>query len=196
MLTIGIQNSMVVSGIVINDVRSVAADNMINATEDIPVGIAGTAGAAGAMTVAAGHGYTTGTEVVCVSWLDAGAVKYRYGCTITVSPETVITCAGGTGDTLPTSGAVVICKKTEINLAFLGTDLKALSIGADIALVATVEDAGGVELAVSTSAKGAYSWDSGNGAPNPVTGDSIILANVYNRGITAGTVGIIAAYDN
>lgn len=191
MSTISIRNSILGGGLVLEDNKSLDVDNIITATESIQAGVAGTAGSAGAMTLAEGHGITD-SDIVAVTW----ATGKRYGCTVSNSGATSITVSSGTGDTLPTSGAVVISKKTEIDLAFSGTNLSALSMGADIATMITLEDAGGVELYKAISANEAYQWNANNGETNPVTGDSIIRANVYNQGTSAGTAKILAAYNN
>ena len=186
-----VKNVFIGGGIRLENTREFTADNIINATEDVSAGIAGTAGASGVMTVAGGHGYTDGQKV-CVF----GAFGVNYGGTVSESGSTSFKVSGGAGDTLPTSGAVVISHQIELDIVFSGSNAKALFIGGDVALACTLEDVGGVELYKTFSANGAYQWDSGNEPTCPVDGDSIILAHVYNKGLTAGTVTIMVGYDN
>lgn len=191
MSTISIRNSIIAAGETVQDNTSVEVDNVINASETVTAGVAGTAGEGGVMTLSSGHGITD-ADTVAVIW----ATGYRHGCTVSSYDSASVTLTGGAGDTLPTSGAVVVSKQIEIDLAFSGSQMKALSIGADIGLIATLEDAGGVELAKQIAAGRAYQWDSDNGESNPVAEDSIILAHVYAQSATAGTAKIIVGYDN
>ena len=187
--TISIRNSMIGGGVTANSNRSITVDNIINASEAVAAGKAGTAGEAGVMT-SASHGFTS--ETISVYW----ATGYRYGCTIDSYDTNTVTLSGGTGDALPTSDAVVLAAPVEIDLAFTGANMTALSMGADILCGINLEDAGGVELAKNIAANGAYQYDSGCGESNPVTGDEIIKANVWNKSTTAGTAVVMVGYDN
>ena len=186
-----IRNSFIGGGVKVDHVRTIPADNLIYATEDIPAGVAGTAGNAGVMTLAEGHGFVD-NDVVCVS----GTFGSYYNGVVSSAGATSITVSSGAGDSLPTAGAVVICKKTELDIVFSGSDAVVIFLGGPVALTSTLEDAGGVELVRETSAGGAYQWDLDNGDANPVTGDSIIKAHVYNRGTVASTVSIMVGYNN
>lgn len=191
MSTISIRNQMTMGGVTAQDSKNIEVDNVINASESIAVGLAATAGAAGVMTLASGHGITD-SDIVAVS----GSFGYRHGCTVSAYDSTSITVASGAGDELPTSGAVVVGVQQEIDLAFSGTELEAISIGGTSAIIAALNDAGGVELVKSIAASSAYQWNSANGETNPVTGDSIISAHVYPTSTTAGNVTILAGYNN
>ncbi len=190
--TITVRNSMIGGGVTVQDNRSITADNVIVASETLPVGQAGTAGADGVMTLGT-HAFTD-ASVVAVTW----ATGCRYGCACSAYDATTLTVNGatGAGDALPTSGAVVVGLQTEIDLAFVATNMVALSVGCDQTAKVTLNDAGGIELAVDVAANGAYAWDSGNGVTNPITGDSIITAECYPKSVTAGTIQILVAYDN
>lgn len=186
-----VRTSFITGGLTAESNRTIVADNFINATETIPAGLAGTAGSAGVMTLLAGHGITN-SDIVSVYW----ATGFAYNCTVGSAGATEITVTGVEGDALPTSGAVVICKVTEVDISVLGTDVKALFAGGDVMLGIAFEDAGGVELFRTTATNTAYEWDTASGDANPITGDSIIKANVYNRSTTAGSVTIAIGYDN
>ncbi|MDD5729453.1 MAG: hypothetical protein PHV59_12915, partial [Victivallales bacterium] len=178
-------------GITASNTREITADNLLNASESIPVGIAATAGAAGVMTMPTGHGLQNGDKVAV-----SGAFGVYYNGEVSEAGANAITVSGGAGDALPVSGDVVVAKQVEIDLAFDGTQLAALSLGGDISLAITLETSATVALAKSTIGNGAYQWDSGNGETNPITGDDIVKAHVYNRGIVAGTATIMVGYDN
>lgn len=190
-MSVSIRNTMSMAGVNASDNRSITVDNEIKASETIAAGKSGTAGAAGVMTLGTSHGFTD-ADVVAVIW----ATGFRYNCTISSYDGTTVTVSSGAGDSLPTSGAVVVSKQQEIDLAFDGDQLQALSIGADIGIVATLEDGSTVHVAKQIEAAGAYQWDSGNGETNPVAGDSVTKAHVYAASTTAGTATILAAYDN
>lgn len=190
--TISIRNLTQVAGKNLTDTRAVTADNLIDSTETVPAGVAGVAGLAGAMTsLPTGHGLTD-ADIVCVTW----AAGYRYNCTLSSTGANATTVAAGAGDTLPTSGAVVISKQAELDVGVLGTNLAYLFLGCDVAAVITLESTGAVEIAVSVAAGGAYQWDSGTGIANPVTGDAIVKSHYYAKTATAGTAQLFMAYDN
>jgi hypothetical protein len=186
-----IKKSIGGGGITVTDNRDVTADNIIIGSEPIPAGVAGTGAAASAITMPTGHGFTDG-QVVCVS----GTFGAYYNGTISLSGQNTITVTGGAGDTLPTSGAVVVSLQVEIDMGFLGTNMAVISVGGDIALETTLETSGAVQLVKATAANASYQWDSGSGDVNPITGDAIVKAHVYNRGVAAGTITILVGYDN
>jgi hypothetical protein len=191
MSQVSIRNSMSLAGTTAQDNKTLEVDNIISATEDIVAGDSGTAGESGVMTLSSGHGITD-ANTVAVIW----ALGYRYGCTVDSYGDTSVTLSGGAGDTLPTSGAVVVSVQSEIDLAFAGAQLQALSMGGDIALIIALEDVGGVELVKAIDANAAYQWNSENGETNPVDADNIIKATAYAQSTTAGTATVLAAYNN
>jgi hypothetical protein len=101
-------------------------DNVLKLNGVIPAGVAGTAGAAGVMTLGSSHGFTDADVVMC-TW----ATGRRYACTISAYDGTTVTLATGTGDELPTSGAVVVSKLLEIDLAVLGTNVGFIMLKSD-----------------------------------------------------------------
>jgi hypothetical protein len=186
-----IRKTIVIDGVSYPDNRDISVDNVISAGGLIPAGIAATAGADGVMTMPTGHGFTD-NQVVCVS----GTFGAYYNGTVSNAGANAITISGGAGDALPTSGAVVVSLQVEIDIAFLGTNMIALSIGGTIPVCVTLETASAVQLVKSTAANSAYQWDSGSGDANPVTGDAITKAHAYNLGTTSASISIIVAYDN
>lgn len=157
----------------------------------IAAGVAGTAGEAGVMTMPEGHGFTDG-QYVCVTW----ATGKHYNAILSSCGATSITVGSGDGDALPTSGAVVVALKTAITAAFSGTDVVALAVSSTAAALVSINDAGGVELALDLEANKSFIWTDEDGSTNPVTGDSIIVANAYATTTTAGTVKLGVALNN
>ena len=191
MSQVSIRNSMSLGGETAQDNKTIEVDNVISASGAVVAGDAGTAGEAGVITLSSGHGITD-ADTVAVIW----ATGYRYGCTVSSYGATSVTLTGGAGDALPTSGAVVVSVQSEIDLAFSGTQLQALSIGGDIAMIIVLEDDDGVELVKATAANAPYQWNSENGEANPITGDAIIAVHAYAQGTTAGTTKALVAYNN
>lgn len=189
--TISVVASITGGGQVLQSSRNVSVDNVIVAAEAIAAGKTGTAGAAGVMTLGTGHGLTT-ANVVSVTW----AVGRRYDCSITAYDSTTITLGTGAGDSLPTAGAVVVSSKTEIDLAFNGAELQAISIGGDQPFIVALEDVSTVKLEVDTVANSTYQWDSGNGVTNPLAAAAPIKANAYAKAAVAGTLKILVGYLN
>lgn len=185
------RSSKIGGGVTGFDNRDITYDAMITAVATIPSGVAGTAGATGAMAMPTGHGFAN-SDVVSVS----GTFGVNYGGVVSGAGTNTITVSGGTGDTLPVTGAVVVAEVIEMDVAVNGDNIRLLHVGGDIATQFTLEDAGGIELAKATVASGGFQWDYGNGYDNPIAGDSIIKANIYNRGTTAGTMTVMIGYDN
>lgn len=170
---------------------SETVDNVLKGTGTISAGIAGTAGEAGVMTLATGHGLTLSDVVMC-KW----STGRRYNCTISLVNGDAVTLATGAGDTLPTAGAVVVSKQLEIDAAVTGANVEFIMLQTDVAATFTLEDAGGVELARNIAAGAFYLWTYSSGDTNPITGDDIIKCHVYNAGTTAGNAVIIIGYIN
>ncbi len=166
-------------------------DNVLKLNGVIPAGVAGTAGAAGVMTLGSSHGFTDADVVMC-TW----ATGRRYACTISAYDGTTVTLATGTGDELPTSGDVVVSKLLEIDAAVLGTNVNFIMLKSDVAATFTLEDAGGIELARNVAAGAAYIWAESSGDTNPITGDSITKCHVWNETAVAGSATGLIGYDN
>lgn len=191
-MNLTIKNITTVLGMSVQADRILTPHQAINSNGiAIAAGKAGTAGAAGVMTLGVGHGITD-AMLVTLSW----AAGVRYNCTVSSYDSTTITLTGGAGDALPVAGAVVASVPAQIDVSFLGTNLKALSVGADVNAHFTLQNADTVHLAKSVAAESAYQWDSGNGEANPITGDPILCLYISNRSATAGVLKYIIAYDN
>ena len=189
-----IQNITRVNGKNVTDYKTLNPEAILDDGKTLPAGQAGTAGLAGVMTLQAGHGLTT-QSVVAVSWLESGVQKRRYNCSITHTETDSVTVATGAGDTLPTSGAVIVSSRVQLNMSFDGSDLEYLFLGSDVPAVMTLETAVAVQLVADIGGGDAYQWRSGCGT-NPVDGDDIVACNCYSLGVVAGSAEAVAAYDN
>lgn len=177
------------------DDRTVTVDNVISASEtsNMPAGKAGTAGAAGVMTLGSSHGFTD-ASVVCVSW----STGYRFDCAVSAYDGTTITVNGatGSGSTLPTAGAVVVSLKTEVALSFAGSNASIIMLAPAVDAVMAIEDGSSILWSASVTGGTATLYDSQDGATNPVASDTPTKCNCYNRTTTAGLPKILVGYNN
>lgn len=148
-----------------------------------------------------GHGLTDATNVD-VYW--SGGV--RYGMTVSSYDANTITLDGGAGDNLPTQDtAVVVNSQVEINAVIDGDNVQVIGICVETT-DQTVADAAHVDLQDSGTATIAaielvtnipWSWDSGSGQTNPLTGNPIAKCYASNgSSSTAGTLKILSLEDS
>jgi hypothetical protein len=156
----------------------------------VPAGYAGTI-SSGTVT-ATGHNISTGNKVA-VFWYDAttGAPKRRYGITAgTVAGDAVpIGSGGGTGDTLPASGAVVICKATvDTGLSLTGSAMNTFHCQLSRRGCVDIQDSGNstLKLVDALDAGEGYSWMEGDGTA-PFSA-AVAGLHCYNGSTTAMTV--------
>ncbi len=158
----------------------------------------------GVATLSSGHGLTTGQEVD-VYW--SGGV--RYGCSISVSGDDV-TIDGGAGDDFPASGTdVIVAPLVYVDTDFDGDDLgDADTLKGLIAIFGKyrchwhfkTSEASGVSgslMARELQAGEAWSWVSGQGQDNPLTGvpvDRICVSN--GDGTYANELKLVVLRDN
>lgn len=176
--------------------RSPSSDGLLSfPAVAVAAGKAGTAGLAGLMTLGSSHGITDAMKV-SVKW----ASGFRYGCAVSSYDGTTITVNGatGTGDTLPTSGAVVVSPALEIDAIFDGDAAVMLMANTSVdCMVCFDEDAYSTKLAAPvTGGSLGYLWDDGSSVTNPLASSAIAAVHVYNKTATAGTADVVIAYDN
>jgi len=195
---ISVSNAQTIAGKTISGNASIAADNEVSSTETIPVGIAGTlstrtSDTAGVLTVESGHGYESADEISIAS-----ASAFSYDGVVDSVAATTITFSSADGDVLPLVDAAIIASQpTEIDITFSGTALVALAASCTQRALFTLENSSTVDLAQEVQANGLpYAWNTSMGFTNPVTGDAIVKANVYNGSVTAATFSMVAAYNN
>jgi len=194
MINGSISATLNISGQSLNSLVARSAPGGLAQDVNLPAGLAGTlttrtSDAEGVATVAEGHGLTGGDKID-VYW--AGGL--RYGVTVDSVTSTTITFGtggAGAGDNLPAQGtAIVVAAQVTIDEAFDGDDLAMIAAGATLVGSGTAArahltflDAGGATLhAVELAGGEAWSWASGTGAANPLTGNPVASIRV-----TAGT---------
>lgn len=148
----------------------------------------------GVATLSTGHGIITG-NVVDVFW-SGGA---RYGMTCTVATNAVTIDGGGGTDLPATTTALVLCKETVINADFDGDDAKIVSVlSTQRGYVQFLDSGSAVLFAVElATANEDWTWMSGKGVSNPLTGnpvDSIVVSNASST--TAATLTFACLYDS
>ncbi len=141
----------------------------------------------GVVTVASGHGITD-SDTVDLYWSGGE----RYGVDVTATTSTTISIDAGAGDNLPSSStAVVICKRTTINLAVDGDNLAIIGFAVDVA----ASTGYGTQLRFfdATSCGGSavgsvmlllpnqpQIYDITGGASNPLTGNPVLSLGASN----------------
>ena len=170
--------------------RTVSGNVAINFTFDPAAAKAGTLTTrtdndTGTITMSSGgHGITTGAKVD-VYW-DGGS---RYDVTVGTVSGTSVPIDLGAGDNLPiATTAVTVQVREEQDFPFAGDDMAALSIsaGGANATVLFLDGSDAVLLAIELdSTTTIYTWDSGNGATNPLAGDTVAKVTVTQGGSTS-----------
>lgn len=189
--TITIRTTVEIEGRNVSSVGTETVNNVLSGSGTLLAGIAATAGSAGVMTLAEGHGLTD-ADVVMVTW----AAGRRYNCTLSSTGSTSTTVGSGAGDSLPTVGAVVIAKQLEIDAAVLGTNVDFLMLKSDVDALITLETDAAVQLVKDIEAGDTFIWRESSQEANPITGDAITKAHCYSKGVVAGNIAIEIGYDN
>lgn len=147
----------------------------------------------GVITLGSGHGITD-ADIVDVYW-SAGV---QYGCTVTSYDSTTITVDLGSGDNLPTQdSAVTVGVQVTIDTDFDGDNLEAVLMHCDQKAHLDFQDSGDATLGeFDLTANEAFTWLSGTGTANPLTGNPVDDVKVSNGGTTAATLKIIALIDS
>lgn len=194
-----VQINVAAGGKTFNGTRALTSNWQLNAPAiSLAAGKAGTAGADGVMTLASGHGITD-ADVVSVAWTASGVAKFRYGCTVSAYTSTTITLTGGTGDTLPTSGDVVVGVRAEQDVAFDGDGVVLIAVNStkDIAVDFNTGSASALLLSITGGAGVlGYEWDEGCGVTNPLASASIAKVYLYNKIAAEASVDLCISYDN
>lgn len=166
----------------------------VGKTIAMDAGYAGTI-SSGSVT-AAGHNIQTGDKVAVFSVV-AGSVVRRYDITAGTVAGNVIPLGsgGGSGDSLPTSGAVVICKATTItNLSLTGSEMKQFCASCDQrGVLQLFSDAGTTSIlaADALSAGEGVAWCDGGPISVPFSA-AVAQVNAYNGSTSAATWTITA----
>jgi len=134
----------------------------------LPAGTAGTlttrtTDTTGVVTLAAGHGLVS-TDVVDVYF----AAGVHFGSTVTMSGD-LATLAGGSGVVLPAQDdAVVVTKRVELNLDFVGDDMTVIAASANKRCHLEFLTSGDANITdQELLANAAWMWMTGQGVANP-----------------------------
>jgi len=199
MLTATIASTFSVGGIAFTSQASRSAAGQIGHNITLPAGVAGAISAAGVDGLATGHGIA-GSDVVDVHWTDPadGTHKCRRGLTVDTANANDIEfdeTPTGEGDALPAEDtAVIVGLQVEVNTDFDGDDMEIVAVRSSQRAVIDFRDAAASLSAVKLPAAEAWSWVSGQGVANPLTGDPVDKAVASNGSTTAATLNLGILY--
>ena len=199
MTTTGAINSTIKLGtIVVNKSVERTEDGTITSTPTLAGGSAGslttrTDDDTGIATLAAGHGLAPGNDVN-VFW--AGGV--RFGMNVSAVNGDDVTVDLGAGAVLPAQAtALVVTKRTEINVDFAGDTMAMLLAQCEQRAHIEFLDDGDVSLAAKELTGGnAWTWTSDDGGANPLAGDAVGKAKVSIGTVDPATFNLGILYDN
>jgi hypothetical protein len=188
-----------IGGLSIQAATTRTDDGQIGHEVSLPVGIAGslttrTDGNTGIITVAEGHGVLD-TDTVDVYW----AAGVQYNCDVTAVTADTISIDLGVGDDLPDAlTAVVVGKQSVIDTDFDGDLLAMIAASATYRCHLSFNDVGDAVLAaIEILAGEMWSWSSGQGVANPLTGNPVAYVNVSNGSTTgASTLKLGGLYNS
>jgi hypothetical protein len=137
-------------------------------------------------TLPTGHGLIA-TDIVDIHWTGG----CRYGVTVdTANANDIIfddTPAAG-GDVLPAQAtAVVVTNTVWVDCIFNGDNVSLIAFMADRAVNVRFDTGSAVTLGVRRAAGEPWSWASGQGTANPLTGDAIVYLKATNGASDAAT---------
>jgi len=150
----------------------------------------------GELTMASGHGITTGQRLD-VYWDVGGTKGHRRGMTVGTVASLAVPIDGGVGDDLPADeSAITACVPTEEEFLVTGNNAQYILAKASRRGLIVFADSGDVELAAVTtelegSTGGGYQWYTGNGVTNPLAGDAVAKV-FFSNGDSAGTNAMVA----
>ncbi len=149
------------------------------------------------ITMAEGHGFTTG-DFVDLFWTDAaGELRVMYMNEVDAHDATTITINDGFGDDLPANGSsLIVGLRVEIESDFDGDLMKMLAIAGDRnSHVQFREEGGGFIHAKKITAGELFLWLSEQDVANPLAGNPVGKVTVSCGETQAGTLKIGLAYN-
>lgn len=174
---LAISRTAAIGGQQYTDDQSVAADVTINPSPSIPAAKTGTLSTrtdsdTGILTMAAGHGITTGA-LLDVYWSGGSRVGMTVGTVATNS----VPIDGGSGDSLPvvTTAVTAAVPHAEV-VTFTGSNAVAIAVRAGNAAGTfhiTAADGTTIFYTIRRAALTSYVWNSNDGVTNPVAGDAV-----------------------
>lgn len=194
-----VNNQVTVAGLVFNAQRSVESDGAVILSPTLPAAVSGTLttrtdNTTGTLTLASGHGVTTGAR------LDVyfGSGLRRYGVTVGTVSGNSVPISGGTGDNLPVLNAAVTAMVPVLeNFPVAGADLKGLFFGCDSPAVAVIRKSGPATVVAltATGSTGSYQWDAGSGVTNPFGSDVSVDVYLSHGGTAARQLRLVGQRD-
>lgn len=145
----------------------------------------------GTATLPEGHGLQT-NDVVAVFW-EGG---YRYGLTATVTDNSAV-LDGGAGDDLPANDTpVVVAIRQVLQVEFDGDDLQVLEADCPKRALLVLHDSGSAELLAADQAAGDVRlWFAESGLTNPLAGDTVAGAWLFNGVAEANSACLMVLED-
>jgi hypothetical protein len=194
-----VNNQVTVAGLTFNAQRSVESDGAVILSPTLPAAVSGTLSTrtdntTGTLTLASGHGVTTGAR------LDVyfGNGLRRYGVTVGTVSGTSVPISGGTGDNLPVLNAAVTAMVPVLeNFPVAGGDLKGLFFGCDAPAVAVIRKSGPATVVAltATGSTGSYQWDAGSGVTNPFGTDVSVDVYLSHGGTASRQLRLVGQRD-
>ena len=184
-----------------NGVRTLTTDGQLGKSPTIAAAKTGTlttrtSDTAGTLTMASGHGITTGAKID-IYWSSGQATNATAG---TVSGNSV-PFTSATGPVLPAADtAVTVMVQRDEDFSFLDANLAALFVGAGTAAcTATFKTSGGTVVGVvrvSASSDGVnsnhYVWDDQSGVTIPVSDDVATVSLTHGDSAASRAVSVLA----
>ena len=181
-----------VGGITVNQALTVTADHPNAYQLPLPIAWAGTISSA-TVTLPDGHAIVSGT--VNVYWVAGGVQECRYGCSATVTGDA---CAltSGTGNTLPTSGAVTVGQVVQFATEIYSSGVQFIVLNADHLGHAVLEKSDSTSvLPLLLAQNQPWFWSSVSGVSNPLT-QPVGLCQASNGDATSAAVLTILSMEN
>lgn len=202
MPTATINNRITVEGRTYTRATTVAADGIaLKEQTAVPAAKIGqlttrTDNNTGTLTMASGHGITTGARLD-IYWTEGGVKGHRRGVTVGTVAGLSVPFDLGAGDNLPTNlTAVTACVPQEEDFLVTGDNTQYIGAKSSRRGIIVLAQSDDTELlAVATeiegSTGGGYQWFDGNGVTNPLAGASIAKV-FFSNGDSAGTNAMVA----
>ncbi len=190
-------------GLTFNEATSLATDGQITHAVQVPPGETSiltlrTSDTVGELTIDdSGHTIDTG-ERLDLYWIESGVKKRRRGVVVGTVAGDVVPITGGTGDILPSSSTPITASEpVELDVAVLGTNVKAILLFTAKNGQFVFEDVGGEVFFVQLDDNKAFSYNENEIPVNPITGDTLKSIFVsHDDPAVAQEMKIGLAYDN
>jgi hypothetical protein len=194
-------SSFSVGGLAFTSTVSRQGEGIVGHVVDIPAGVAGAISATGVDGLADGHGILD-TDVIDVHWTDPsdGTHKCRRGIAVDTSSANAITFdndPAAEGDALPAEDTdVIVSVQVVIETEWDGDDVEMIACKATQRAIADFRSAAASLMAAKLPSGEAWSWASGQGTTNPLTGDPVASVVISNGSTTAAIFSLGLLYQS